>query len=204
MIAYTSRCSGATADALRDAGWRFLLSPGSRPATPYPGMGWALDNGAWSCHTQGTAWDAEAFASLVARVGAGADWIAAPDVVCGGAASLALSLSWLPRLAAHRVLIPVQDGMTGADLAPVLGPRVGIFVGGSTEWKLSSLGMWGAAARRSGCWLHVARVNTERRIRMCLDVGATSFDGSSPARFRVNLARLDRARRSTQEVMLWS
>lgn len=205
MIAYTSRCSGRTARDLRDAGWRFLLLPGSRPRRPFAGMGWAIDNGAWTAHTSQSPWDERGFVELIDEWGSGADWIAAPDIVAGGADSLALSVSWLARLTPIApVLIPVQDGMVPDDLAPHVGPRVGLFVGGTTEWKEATMRQWGALARAVGCWLHVARVNTVRRIVLCQDAGADSFDGTSPVRFRKTLPKLDGARRQVCMEELWT
>lgn len=195
-MAYSSRCSGRTADALRDAGWGMLLAPGSRPPRPYPGMPWCLDNGAWTAHTQGTPWDDAGFRRLVSEWGVGADWIAAPDIVMGGDESLRRSLSWLDELMPLGVvLVPVQDGMTADDLRPHVGPRVGIFVGGSAVWKEASLPMWGSLCADRGAHLHVARVNSARRIALCAAVGAHSIDGSSVSRFRATLPRLDAARR---------
>jgi len=180
-----------------------LIEPGSRPPRPFPGMPWCLDNGAWSAHVRGVEWQGAPFRDLVEAHGSGADFVVAPDVVAGGRQSLMRSVSWLPWLVDRcpRVLIAVQDGMTPADLRPVIGGPIGLFVGGSTEWKLSTLSAWGDLAAAAGVWLHVARVNTGRRIRMCASVGADSFDGSGVSRFRATLPRIDAARR--QEVMRW-
>lgn len=196
-MAYASRCSGATAEAMRAAGWGMLIEPGSRPARPFPGMPWVLDNGAWSAFVNGHEWNQEPFEVLVRAFGPGSDWVAAPDIVAGGLTSLARSESWLPRLlpSCRLVLVPVQDGMVANDLRSIVGNRVGLFVGGTTEWKLATLGMWGRLSKESGCHLHVARVNTPRRIRLCQDAGAHSFDGTSVTRFRVNLCKIDAARR---------
>ncbi len=54
---------------------------------------------------------------------------------------------------------------------------------------------WGALARETGCYLHVGRVNTAVRIRLCSAAGADSFDGTSPSRFACTLPLLDGARR---------
>jgi hypothetical protein len=129
--------------------------------------------------------------------GAAADWVVAPDIVAGGPASLDLSLSWLDRClsACPRVLLAVQDGLTPIDVSPFLGARVGLFVGGSTDWKIATMRQWGALGRDRGCWVHVGRVNTARRINYCHDAGVTSFDGTSASRFAVSLPPLDNARR---------
>jgi hypothetical protein len=111
--------------------------------------------------------------------------------------SLRRSLSWVPTLACLGVtlLIPVQDGMERHHIEPHVSHTIGIFVGGSTEWKEHSMPMWGRLAADAGCWLHVGRVNTMRRIRLCHLAGADSFDGTSVTRFACTLPKLDRARR---------
>lgn len=194
MIAYASRTgTRRNLAALRDAGWRILVS--ARGVLRNEGFRYALDNGAWTAFTQGEPFDVAAFEKALDLMGAEADWVASPDIVGGGMRSLELSESWLPRLIdARLVLIPVQDGMTASDVRPLLGNRVGIFLGGSTEWKLATMREWGELAREVGCYYHVARVNTRRRIEMCSEAGATSFDGSSASRFAASLPRLERAR----------
>lgn len=180
--------------ALLGAGWGLILSPGKPRVV---GFVHALDNGAWGAFQQGQPFDFPAFERHVANHGDGAEFVVAPDIVAGGLDSLRLSLDWLPRLAsvAKRRLIAVQDGMTEADIAPHLSPTVGVFVGGSTVWKLTTMRVWGALARKHGAYLHVGRVNTIRRIRYCQDAGADSFDGTSATRFSCTLPKLDNARR---------
>lgn len=175
---------------MRSAGWRILVTP-AEPRTE--GFPYALDNGAWSASQTGLPWNEEAFVRLCSTLGDNADWVVAPDIVAGGLASLRLSEAWLPRLAsvARRRLVAVQDGMTTADVCPLLGPEVGIFVGGSTEWKLGTMRSWGMLARERGAYLHIGRVNTARRIRLCQDAGADSFDGTSVSRYATTLELLD-------------
>lgn len=195
MMAYASRTgTRRNLAALREAGWRLLVS--ARGVLRSEGFRFALDNGAWTAFQKGEPFDVAAFERALDLMGAEADWVASPDIVGGGMRSLEMSESWLPRLVdARLVLIPVQDGLTSDDVRPLLGNRVGIFLGGSTEWKLATMRDWGALAREVGCYYHVARVNTRRRIEMCSEAGATSFDGSSASRFADSLPRLERARR---------
>lgn len=191
-MAYASRTgTKRNLAALRAAGWGLLVTPAVPRTEGFER--YCLDNGAWSAFCQGTAWDAGAFSALVDAVGPG-DFIVAPDIVAGGLASLALTESWLPRLPGLR-LVAVQDGIMPSDVRPLLGPTVGIFVGGSTEWKLSTMPTWGRLAKEVGCYLHVGRVNTKRRIYMCSFVGADSFDGTSVSRYAKTLPKLDAARR---------
>ncbi|MDG9857934.1 hypothetical protein N5C93_29635 [Pseudomonas nitroreducens] len=83
--------------------------------------------------------------------------------------------------------------MTPDDVRDLLSPAVGIFLGGSTEWKLQTMEAWGVLARRRNCYFHVGRVNSARRIAMCSAAGASSFDGTSVTRFANTLPRLDAA-----------
>jgi hypothetical protein len=100
-----------------------------------------------------------------------------------------------------QALLAVQDGMTPEDVVPYLGPRVGIFIGGSTAWKEATMATWGRVGLTQRCWVHVGRVNTIRRIHLCLAAGVTSFDGSSASRYAVTLRKLDTARK--QLVLPW-
>ncbi len=197
MRAYATRTgTRRNRAALHAAGWGFFLTPDANTLGDWVGP-YAVDNGAWKAYNQGTEWQEGPFISLVARLGGGADFVVAPDIVEGGAESLALSLAWLPRLLEQcdRVLLPVQDGMIPADVVPHLSARVGLFVGGSTEWKLANLRRFCAPAVRLGAWAHVGRVNSVRRIRACLAAGASSFDGTSVSRYAKTLPPLDAARR---------
>jgi len=162
-------------------------------------MRYALDNGAWSAAQTGRPWDADAFLRAVAQLGAHADFIVLPDIVGAGTASLKRSRTWLPFLLGSTglLLLPVQDGLEPSDVLPLLGANVGLFVGGTTAWKLATVGMWGAVANRVGCYLHVGRVNTARRIARCHAAGVQSFDGTSITRYAVTLPGLEEARRQS-------
>lgn len=183
---------------MRDAGWGFFLTPDAHSLGDWSGR-IALDNGAWGSFQRGEPWSSSRFVPLVERYGAKADFVVAPDIVAGGRDSLAMSLLWLPRLLdrVERVLIPVQDGMVPMDVAGYLGGRVGIFVGGTTEWKLDNLHDFCRLATSRGAWSHVGRVNSVLRINKCLSAGATSFDGTSASRYAKTLPKLDAARRQS-------
>ena len=196
MIAYASRTgTRRNLRALDAAGWRLLVS--ARGVLRTEGFRYALDNGAWTAHQRGEDFDEEAFTKAVDLLGDGADWTVLPDIVGAGHRSLAYSLSWLPRLAPlpGRLLIAVQDGLESEDVRPYLSDRVGIAVGGSTDWKIRTIPIWGRLAHDAGCWLHVLRVNSIRRLNLCRDARADSFDGSGPSRFEKHLQRMERGRR---------
>lgn len=158
------------------------------------------DNGAWTDFQTGREFDEEEFERFLdwlSKLDQPAEWLVLPDIVAGGLRSLDLSVRYLNRCLSvvPLVLIAVQDGMEHADLAPLVGPSVGIFLGGSTEWKLARMADWGAFCREHGCHFHVARVNTIRRIRMAHAAMAHSIDGTSATRFVTTLPALDLAAR---------
>ena len=196
IIAYASRTgTRRNLAALRSCGWRLLVSAAG--CLRHEGFRFALDNGAWSAYTQGRPFNVQAFSVALRKLGSRADWTVLPDIVAGGIPSLELSLSWMRAVLdeSPTALLAVQDGMEPSDVRGFLGQRVGLFVGGSTAWKLRTLDAWGALGRDVGCWVHVGRVNSARRISNCVVAGAHSFDGTSASRFSVQTPRLDSARR---------
>lgn len=196
MISYAAvATTKRNVEELRKYNWRMLANCYYQYRVP-TGFAYALDNGAWSAHQKGEPFDERKFVQGLDLFADGADWVVLPDIVAGGKASLDLSLKWLRpvRDVCARVLIAVQDGMTVDDLRDLVSPDVGVFVGGSTEWKLATLDGWGALAKACNAWCHVGRVNTVRRIRRCIDAGATSFDGTSPTIYASTTKMLSLAR----------
>jgi hypothetical protein len=202
LTPYASRTTMRSAvDAMARHGWRMLTEPSQmdfgygKTTPPLPYM---IDNGAWGASQRETLWDGDAFLRLLDLHGEGSDMTVLPDIVGGGSKSLARSLEWVDRVRAYGapLLLAVQDGMDPDEVESALGEaRAGIFVGGSTEWKIRTLPDWGRMARRLKVWLHVARVNTAKRIRICQLAGAHSFDGTNVTRFPQNIGSLERARR---------
>lgn len=189
---YASRTgTKSTLANMRDMGWSILVSAAGVLRTEGFEV-WGVDNGAWSAFQQGKPFDEDAFSRAIDKVGEGAQWVVLPDIVAGGMASLELSLKWLDRLKGfpERLLIAVQDGMTPDDVRHYLGPMVGIFLGGSTEWKLATMNAWGQVARRRNCYFHVGRVNSLKRINACAQAGADSFDGTSVIAFPDSIYKL--------------
>jgi hypothetical protein len=198
VIAYASNTGTKRNLAeLRKYEWRILLSP--KNPTPRDGLRFAIDNGAWSCHQQKEPFDVQGFEQLVEKHSAGADFVVIPDVVGEGQKSLRTSAKWLHNRTSgrpKRLLLAVQDGMTVDDVGSFVRRwRVGIFLGGSTEWKLKTLYQWGCVAHALDCYYHVGRVNTIERIRLCAEAGADSFDGTSATMYSCNVRKLDSARK---------
>ena len=184
-------------EALSCASWRILLTPDN--PKPRSGLHYAIDNGAWKAFQQQQPFDEYPFLRLIERSGENADFVVIPDIVAGGVKSLEFSQSWIPRLTGLKsLLFPVQDGMNKALVANALreDERIGIFLGGSTIWKLETMYQWGELAYEMGRHYHVGRVNTARRIRLAEESGADSFDGTSATMFSKTLPLLESARRN--------
>jgi len=208
VIAYSSWTgTRTTLDALKAAGWRLLMSPDtlrrakgkSAPlwtdGTPAP---YALDNGAWGCFTRKVPFDEERFQWALERIGENADWVVMPDAVGDKESTLEMSHIWRPKLAGYRFMFCVQDGMTEEEVLQASGGAVGLFVGGSTEWKVRTLHQWAQLAHNNNMTCHVGRVNSQKRIRLCQAGGVDSIDGSSVARFPVTLKNLEKALKQQQ------
>jgi hypothetical protein len=184
-----------------------MVSPFDRGGPILEGLPHAVDCGAWAtfqAFTRGERStplpDLRRFTATVQRYGRDADFIVIPDIVMGGELSWHLSQAWLrklrrwPLIKRVRLMIAVQNGFDPALIEPFLSPRVGVFVGGDTDWKLSTMADWASIAHRKGGQCHVGRVNTARRIALCGKAGIDSFDGTSATKFAVTTKPLERAR----------
>lgn len=198
MIAYASRTgTKKTLKLMRDNGWGILIcATGEHRCEGFKLH--AIDNGAYTAWQAGRAFDECKFLSVLEKYHETAQWFVLPDIVCGGLSSLDFSMRWLGRVSAMGFkclpLLAVQDGMTVSDISPIVGRDLGIFVGGSTGFKEGTLGMWGRLSAGKGCYLHVGRVNTKRRIRLCHLAGADSFDGTSVIKFPCSMGLIQGAR----------
>jgi hypothetical protein len=195
MICYASRTgTRRNLDALRRHGWGLLVSRAGEWRTEgFQSI--AADNGAWADYQAGKQFDEDAYEEFLDWLPIAPDWIVLPDIVAGGLRSLALSMRYLNRCAAVSplVLLAVQDGIEPADVAPMVGPRLGIFLGGSTEWKLKRMIEWGAFCAERNIHYHVARVNSIKRMSLAIAAGADSIDGSSGSRYAVTVPKLSYA-----------
>jgi hypothetical protein len=145
-----------------------------RPA----GVVWCADNG---CFGKGYPGDEQWLAWLAKNAHAAKDCLfaTAPDVVGDASATLARSTPFLPaiRELGYPAALVAQDGLE--DLEVPWDEFDVLFIGGSTEWKL------GPAARdliqqakTRGKWVHMGRVNSERRYRYAHEIGCDSVDGT--------------------------
>ena len=174
-------------------GWRLLVS--ARGVLRHEGFRYALDNGAWTAFQKREPFDVAAFTVAVDKLGADADFVVVPDKVGDWTETVRMADEWIPKLRGLRLYMAVQDGMPESVVIDRAQDVCGVFVGGSTEWKLRTSPHWRELTKRLGMLCHVARVNTQRRIEWCRGFGVTSVDGSNATRFSVNTAPLDKSRR---------
>lgn len=110
----------------------------------------------------------------------------APDMPYDWPETLARWASWIDpceRLGpGWRWGLAVQNGATTDDLdrlgIAALPARRAVCVGGDTDWKDATIRTWATWCRDHGVWCHVFRVNTVRRLNLCIDEGVDSVDGT--------------------------
>ncbi len=152
-----------------------LIGPGGwRDPSHY--LPYALDNGAFGAFTKKVEWEPAPFVDLLERAKAARIqpiWATVPDVVADAKATIERWAEWAPRVRSYGFpcAFVVQDGMNREHVPADVDL---IFVGGSTEWKWSTLASWCAWFRR----VHVGRVNSLRRLIDCDERGVESVDGT--------------------------
>lgn len=175
--------SGATVTVRRWKQVGELVVPGAGNSPDslrlVPGM-WAMDNGAYS------GFQPDLFVRMLERFHGmgGCRFVACPDVVGDAYATLELWPFW-SRVIRGVGFVPalvLQDGMLASE-APWKQAGA-VFVGGSTEWKISQQARELCAyAKARGLWVHVGRVNSKKRIYEAARMGADSFDGGQYSMF---------------------
>ena len=152
--------------------------------------GYAVDNGAYGYFTRGQEFDTEAFLSVLDDWATDADWVVIPDKVGDWNTTRDMLDDWVPILEKYNrpLLFVVQDGCEVNDYEDVHSllrrPDMhGIFVGGTTDWKLDHMSRLSEICRSYGKVVHVGRVNSGKRVRLCHGAKVTSVDGSGMSRF---------------------
>lgn len=180
----------AMIDRARLLGWGrlFVEKPSPRAGEP-----WALDNGVFAAWKGQKKWSAAAFLkSLEQSAELHPPTLAVlPDIVGGGSASIEWSLRWRAVLPALPWYLAVQDGMTRAEVAAVLGEVDGLFLGGTDAFKATAP-IWCELAHSKGKRFHYARVSTQDRLQAALACGADSADSSQMLWSQEHWARFER------------
>jgi hypothetical protein len=136
----------------------------------------------------------------------------APDVVGDAAATWALSAPALPQIRAfgYPAALVAQDGLE-ATAVPWDAFDV-LFVGGTTDWKLTVSPSLVRAAVARGVPVHMGRVNSWKRIRWAAELGCASADGTclafNPPQYVREIAawldRLERLRTGPRQLSLFA
>lgn len=175
-----------------------LLTPLTRFTLQNPALPWGIDNGAFA------RFEEKGFLSLLKREEhhkASCLFVTAPDVVGSARRTLEVFGYWKPRLAAWPIALAIQDGQQ--DLEIPWDDLAAVFIGGSTEFKLSpGAGHVIKAAKIMGKWAHVGRVNDPARFAYFEDLGADSIDGTGISRY--SHMRLAISKRDNQEKLFAS
>lgn len=158
-----------------------LYTPLTRRAPQREGEEFAIDNGAFA------GFDCVKFLNLLERHKDRQElcmWVAAPDVVGNARRTLEAFEYWNDRLRddGWKVALVAQDGIENL---PIPWDRIdAIFIGGSTDWKMSKH----AAdvirtAKILGKATHAGRVNTPGRFEYFEDLGTDTCDGTGLAQY---------------------
>jgi diguanylate cyclase (GGDEF)-like protein len=201
-----------------------------RALQPYDGEPWALDTGAYAEKIRSGGPELDARTELgyggpeedffdqwlmrVNELAAGPEearpfMAVLPDVpVLPGkpgtaAQSIAVTTRWLQEAPEGiPYYVPVQDGMVAADVALLAkNPKVaGIFLGGSTEFKVAEGQAWSDLAHDAGLKFHYARAGTPKLLRHAISVGADSMDSAFPLWTKERLAEFVRVWQNPNEI----
>ena len=156
-----------------------LLTPLTRFTRQRSDVPFAIDNGAFA------GFNADAFLSLLNREGDSRDlcrFVAVPDVVASARRTLEVFEHWRYRLAGWPLALVAQDGQEDLEI-PWRGIAA-VFIGGSTQWKLSKAAADVVkAAKAVGKWVHAGRVNTPARFEYFESLGTDSIDGTGLSRY---------------------
>ena len=117
-------------------------------------------------------------------------FITAPDVVANAELTLRRFYLWEPVILSYDLPIAFvgQDGITDH---PIPWDRFdAFFLGGSTEWKLSAeAAALVLYAKSLGKWVHMGRVNSQRRLKYAMSIGCDSVDGTGYSKFHYKIHR---------------
>lgn len=178
MLYFANPSTQLVRDAMMECRKLGMINTPAQGSRILPGVIWCADNG---CYGEGYPGDAKWIKWLHGH-SRHADLCAfatAPDVVGDGEGTLKRSIPLLPviRQAGFPAALVLQDGMSSSQV-PWAGLDA-VFIGGTTDWKLSDEARRLAdVARSKGKWVHMGRVNSRKRIRIARSFGCDSADGT--------------------------
>jgi len=147
---------------------------------------WACDNSAFSKPDDRKFWnmviDAWGMATFFPPL-----WIAAPDIVGDALQTRRLFDQWVRCWEYELGFVPVELAyvlQNGQQIDDVPWDQiVAVFVGGDDQFKLSDSDPLIRHAKRLGKMIHIGRVNSQKRLRFAVSMGADTVDGTSFSRF---------------------
>lgn len=156
-----------------------LLTPLTNYKPQKPHQHFGIDNGCFS------GFNRAAFERLLERESDRKElcrFVALPDVVASARRTLECFEHWVDLVPGWPAALVAQDGLE--DLPIPWDSLDAIFIGGSTEWKMSHHAADVIrAAKIFGKWVHVGRVNTPGRFEHFDALGADSIDGTGLSRY---------------------
>lgn len=109
------------------------------------------------------------------------DWVTVPDVVGCAKQTNDLFEKWHERISLPLAFV-AQDG--AEDLELPWGEFKCLFIGGTTDWKLSQCAESVAREAKHRCKvLHMGRVNSQKRMRYAYQLGCDSIDGTGYSKY---------------------
>lgn len=155
----------------------FIDTPAQGNRRP-PGVAWCADNGCygkgWPGNERWFAWLRKNSADVEACA-----FATAPDIVGNAVETLRRSLPWLGRIRTlgYPAALVAQDGLE--HLTVPWDAFDALFIGGTTGWKLDAEARTLVVqAKARGKWVHMGRVNSEKRMRYAEAIGCDSVDGT--------------------------
>ena len=173
-----------------------LLTPLTGRTPKKPTERFAIDNGAFAKFSP------KRFESLLKRELPRRElcrFVAVPDVVGSALRTLEVFERWKNRecLSGWPLALVCQDGQ---ESLPIPWDDItAIFIGGSTEWKVSHhAAACIKAAKALDKWVHVGRINTAARYEHFEALGADSCDGTGIGRYTRSRVKLQHGLKDRQ------
>jgi len=185
---YTGMTSGEKLDKIkeRDMGIMISSSPHASVTKSMKDVYCALDNGAFSCFSNGFPFQEDIFLNTIKACYKNSiklDFIVCPDIVQGGLTSLDFSMSWATGrlLSTPNLALVVQDGMTPKDISVGFHLKYFsyIFIGGSVRWKWGTAEDWVAFAKDNGKKIHIGQCGQIKHLVRARELKVDSVDSTS-------------------------
>lgn len=162
--------------AINQLGLGVMAQPRSYSASKVDGWVWAADNGCFN-----EKWQPDHWLDWLDKMRSvpGCLFAVVPDKVGDAYATRQLFSEWCAMVTdlGYRPAYVAQDGATCASIP--WSDIECLFVGGSTEWKLSRHAETVVReAKRLGKWVHMGRVNSQKRMMLAASWGVDSCDGT--------------------------